>query len=264
MWSLGIDWAEKHLDYCLLTPNSDVALRGRVDNNESGFATMLAAVQKQAIDGQPIVAAIESPHQPVVDFLIAREVMVYPVNPTAIFDYRKSLSPSGSKSDTADAELIARYLFIHHQQLRAFCMPEPRLRQLQLLIEDRDKLVTEKVRQHNQLRDTLLGYYPQAVMAFSDLTSKTALSFLSQFPTPESLLGQTDERWETFLNDHHVYHKKARQRFLTAIGQNPLTVDNHVVAAKSLFTTTIVSQLQSLTSALSCLRGTYRSPALWF
>ena len=118
MWSLGIDWAEKHLDYCLLKPFGDVSLRGRVDNDEGGFATMLAEIQKQATDENQIAAAIESPHQAVVDFLIMRGVAVYAVNPTAIFDYRKSLKPSGSKSYPADAELIASYLPIHHQQLR--------------------------------------------------------------------------------------------------------------------------------------------------
>lgn len=250
MWALGIDWAEKHLDYCLLSPPGDVILRGRVDNNESGFAQMLASVQKEAIDFTAVAAAIESPHQPVVDFLITREVAVYPVNPTAIFDYRKSLRPSGSKSDTADAQLIASYLQIHHQQLRVFRLSEPQLRQLKLLVEDRDKLITEKVRLHNQLRSTLLGYYPQAVMAFSDLSTKTALDFLSQFPNPESLKGRTDTQWEEFLNGHHVYHKKARLRFLAAMGHNPLTVDAEVIVAKSLFCQTRVSQLVSLMAAL--------------
>jgi transposase len=250
MWTLGIDWAEKHLDYCLLTPSGDVSIRGRVDNNETGFSHMLAECTQQANEPQSISAAIESAHQPVVNFLIARQITVYPVNPTAIFDYRKSVKGSGSKSDTADAELIARYLREHYRKLRAWHLPEPQLRQLQLLVEDRDKVVTEKVRLQNQLRSTLLGYFPQAALAFSNLSSKAALDFLSQFPTPESLQAQSHLEWQTFLDDHRIFHKKARQRFLTALKQVPMTVDTHVVSAKSLLTEILVCQLRKLTTAL--------------
>ena len=41
-----------------------------------------------------------------------RGVDVYPVNPTAVYDYRKSRFPSGSKSDAADAQLLADYLAV--------------------------------------------------------------------------------------------------------------------------------------------------------
>lgn len=250
MWSLGIDWAEKHLDYCLLSPNGDVRQRGRVDNNESGWAQMLNDGLQEGKDPKHLVAAIESPHQSVVEFLMVREVVVYPVNPKAIKDYRKSLRPSGSKSDPADAELIAGFLRIHHQKLRGWSLPEPELRQLQLLLEDRDKLIAQKVRLQNQLRSALLGYFPQVVDAFSDLSSKTALDFLEKFPTPDSVKGLSQAQWEEFLNQHRVYHPKARQRFLTAMRQNPFPLDCHVISAKSLFTEILVSQLLSLTAAV--------------
>ena len=102
--------------------------------------------------------------------------------------------PSGSKSDTADAlrrsrallfaELLADYLREHLSHLRAWSIDEPSLRQLKLLrevryrytgrVEDRDKVVQQKVRLQNQLRQTLIEYFPQAVEAFSDLTTQTA------------------------------------------------------------------------------------------
>ena len=216
MWSLGIDWAEKHLDYCLLNSSGDVVLRGRVDNTEAGFAKMLGDGTQLDIPPKQLMAAIESPHQPVVDFLMVREVVVYPVNPTAIFDYRKSLKTSGSKSDAADAELIASYVRLHHQKLRAWRLKAPQLRQLQILMADRDKIVSEKVGLQNQLRETLLSYFPQAVAAFLDLSSKTALELRSQFPTPSRTTPMTDSQWQTFLTEHRVFHPTARQRFCDA------------------------------------------------
>jgi len=197
MWFLGIDWAQKHLDFCLENNSGDIILRGRVDNDDDGFNLMLKHLLQSNVSLTDTAVSIESPHQRIVDFLLARGVSVYPVNPKAVYDYRKSRFLSGSKSDTADAQLLSDYLREHLKPLRVWCLPEGELRQLSLLVEDRDKVVTEKVRLQNQLRSTLLGYFPQAVEAFSDLTTQTALEFLSQFPTFASTQGRTENQWNT-------------------------------------------------------------------
>ncbi|MBC8458707.1 MAG: IS110 family transposase [Deltaproteobacteria bacterium] len=157
MFFLGIDWAEKHLDFCVEDSTGDVMKRGRVDNDDNGFNSMLHSIEKENIQLSQIAVAIESPHQHVVDFLLARGVDVYPVNPGAIYDYRKSRKPSGNKSDEGDAELIASYLREHHKSLRVWHLPEPKLRQLKLLVDDRDKVVTEKVRLQNQHRRIMVN-----------------------------------------------------------------------------------------------------------
>ncbi len=250
MFFIGIDWAEKHLDYCIENNSGDVIKRGRVDNDDNGFNSMLFSIGKENIQLSQIAVAIESPHQHVVDFLLARGVDVYPVNPAAIHDYRKSRKPSGSKSDEGDAQLIASYLREHHKSLRVWHLPAPKLRQLKLLVDDRDKIVTEKVRLQNQLRSTLRDYFPQAVDAFCDITCPTSLDFLDQFPTFEETEAKTDEDWQIFLDEHRVHNPNARQRFLSALKSKPITVDEVVANAKSLLTKTIVSQLRAITAAL--------------
>lgn len=250
MFFIGIDWAAKHLDFCLTNDKGDVILRDRVDNDDDGFNSLLQAFEKEKIDLSEIAVAIESPNQRVVDFLLARGVSVYPVNPKAVYDYRKSRFPSGSKSDTADAQLLADYLREHYKHLRAWRIEEPELRQLKLLTEDRDKVVTQKVRLQNQLRSTLNGYFPQAVEAFSDLTSQTALSFLEQFPTFSSTQEKTDEEWKMFLDECRCFHPKARQRFFDAMKLEKIEIDKAVVKAKSLFVTTIVRQLKIIVASL--------------
>lgn len=189
MFFTGIDWAEKHLDFCVKN-NGDVILRDRVDNNDNGFNSMIESFAQKNIDFSLVAVSIESPHQRIVDFLLARGIAVYPVNPTAVYEYRKSRFPSGSKSDTADAELLADYLREHYKYLRVWRIDEPSLRQLKLLLEDRDKVVQQKVRLQNQLRNTLIEYFPQAVKAFSDITTQTALQFLEKFPTFSATQGQ--------------------------------------------------------------------------
>jgi len=270
MFFIGIDWAEKHLDYCIENNSSDVIKRGHVDNDDNGFNSMLFSIGKENIQLSQVAVAIESPHQHVVDFLLARGVSVYPaksnarlrlnVNPAAIHDYRKSRKPSGSKSDSGDAQLIASYLSEHHKTLRAWRLPEPKLRQLKLLVSDRDKVVQEKVRLQNQqramlvkrlpLRSTLIGYFPAAIDAFGDITCPTSLVFLSQCPTFEAAKAKTDADWQFFLDEHRVFNPKARQGFLASLTKAPIAVDEAVVNAKSLLTQTIVSQLRAITAAL--------------
>ncbi|MHC4534845.1 MAG: IS110 family RNA-guided transposase [Planctomycetota bacterium] len=249
MW-LGIDWSEKHLDLCVKN-DADVIYRERVDNSDSGFNRMVEKFSKENIDLNSIKVAIESPHQRVVDFLLVRGVAVYPVNPKAVFDYRKSRKISGSKSDTADAELLADYLREHHKHLNVWQLSEGNLRQLKLLVEDRDKVVQQKVRLQNQLRSALLEYFPQAVKAFSDITTQTALAFLDQFPTFASTQGKTDNQFNKFLDENRCFHPKARQRFLDAMKLKPQKVDEAVVIAKSLFVATIVGQLRLLVASLA-------------
>lgn len=250
MFFVGIDWSEKYLDYCLTNNSGDVIIRHRVENTDLGFNALLQSFVTEKIDLSTVAVAIESPHQRVVDFLLARGICLYPVNPTAVHDYRKSRKPSGSKSDTADAQLLADYLREHLSHLRAWRLQETELRQLKLIVEDRDKLVTQKVRLQHQLRSTLIEYFPQAVDAFSDLTSKTALEFLEKFPTFSLTQGQSEKDWNQLLDGCRCFHPKARQRFLLAMKEKPQSVDEAVVKAKSLFVTTIVGQLTYVVASL--------------
>jgi transposase len=245
----GIDWSEKHLDFCLKN-NGDVILRNRVDNDDNGFNSLLQSFAQRNIAFHDIAVAIESPHQRIVDFLLGRGIAVYPVNPTAVYEYRKSRKISGSKSDAADAELIADYLREHHQHLRVWRLCEGELRQMKLMLEDRDKVVQHKVRLQNQLRSTLIDYFPQAIKAFADLTCKTALDFLTHFPSFSATQEKTEEEWNQFLDQNRFFHPQARKRFFSALTEGPIEVDDAVVCAKSFFVTTMVEQLKIVVASL--------------
>ena len=246
MFPVGIDWSEKYLDYCIKNETGDVIKRGRVDNNEDGFNILIQSFLDSSVKLADFAVAIESPHQLVVDFLLSMGVSVYPVNPASIRNYRKSVKASGSKSDQSDAELISNYIQEHKKTVRVWHIPEPKLRQLKILVSDREKIVEEKVRLQNQLRSTLLSYFPQSISTFDDITCQTALDFLEKFPTYKAIEGKTEEYWNLFLDEHRVFNPKARHRFLSAILEKPITLDEAVVNAKSLLVVTIVSQLRSL------------------
>jgi transposase len=84
-----------------------------------------------------------------VDFLVTRGYTILPVNPNALARYRESRIPSKAKSDQGDAQLIADYIREHERAHRAVKIPDEKVRELKLLLEDRDRLVKEKVRISN-------------------------------------------------------------------------------------------------------------------
>jgi len=104
-------------------------------------------------------------------------------NPNAISSYRQSRKPSKAKSDAADAQLIADYAREHHKSLQRIQKPDETIRELSLLLEDRDRLVQQKVRYSNQLMSALKEYFPQALDAFSSIDSKCAIKFLKRVHT---------------------------------------------------------------------------------
>ncbi len=81
LWFIGIDWGETYLDFCIENSKGDVLLRGRVNNDDDGFNSMLNQFVQQNVSLADAAVCIESPNQRVVDFLLARGVSVYPVNP---------------------------------------------------------------------------------------------------------------------------------------------------------------------------------------
>jgi transposase len=167
-----------------------------------------------------------------VDFLITRGYTVLPVNPAAIARYRESRFPSKTKSDQGDAQLIADYIREHKDALRAVKIPDEKVRELKLLLEDRDKLVKEKVRISNQLTNTLKDYFPQAIDAFSNIDSKSALEFLKRFDTFQQAKRLSSQDIEQFLDECHCYNKKARARFRSAMKKTPSEISPEIIRAK--------------------------------
>jgi hypothetical protein len=66
----------------------------------------------------------------------------------------------------------------HHKNLRPINMPDETIRELSILLEDRDKLVEQKVRFSNQLTNTLKEYFPQALDAFGSIPTNLLWSSL--------------------------------------------------------------------------------------
>jgi transposase len=189
---VGIDWASAEHAACALDENGDRLARFAVAHSEEGLDDLvgrLAGFGERARVG----VAIERPDGLVVDRLLDAGHPVVAVKPGAVKAYRSAETPSGAKSDRADAETRA-------------------LRQTS---RTRVRLVRRRVRATNQLTETLQNSWPGALAAFADLDTDIAMRFLARYPTRETGAHLGPKRMQRFLDtagySGHGWRRSAEQ-----------------------------------------------------
>ena len=112
-------------------------------------------------------------------------LVVFPVPPTVMVNYRKGFRPSGAKDDPSDARLLLDILMLHRDKLRRLHPDTPETRTLQFLVEERRQLVQQKTRYSNRLTGHLKMYFPQVLDWFDEIGSPSAAEFLERWPSLE-------------------------------------------------------------------------------
>jgi len=219
MLYIGVDLSDKFFDSCITDSSGNVLARNRFDFDHDGFCSFSKLIQQclQEHQTDTSVIGLENPRSQLVDFLTQRGCTVLLTNSTAISSYRKSRKPSKAKSDPAEAQLIADYVREHHKSLRCIQIPDETMRELSLLLEDRDRLVQQKVRFSNQLTSTLKEYFPQALDAFGSIDSKCTINFLKRIDTYAQLKALSVKQLEQLLKKCGVYRGDSKERFYQAI-----------------------------------------------
>lgn len=243
MFFIGIDLSDKVMDSCIINSAADVLTRSRFDFTHDGFCSFIQHIREHGVDSQTCVIGLENPRSRIVDFLIQRGYTVLHVNPYSIAKYRESRSPSKAKSDQADAQYIADYIREHYKTLRPLSIPDEKIRELSILLEDRDRLVQHKIRLSNQLTSTLKEYFPQAVKAFGSITNKCALRFLGKIDTFQQVKALGHKDLEKLLDNCHCYRTDSREIFHSAMKETPSCIPQEIVRTKTRLKNVLVRQL---------------------
>src|SRR5258708_4094177 len=162
---------------------------------------------------------------------------------------RAALYPSASKDDPKDAHLLLDILVQHRQHLRRLDADTVETRKLQMLVEDRRKLVDDQTAYSNQLRAKLKLYFPQAVRWLPELHSRLAGEFLLRWPTLPLLQRARLETIRRFFHQHHCRSEELmRQRLLEIPQAVAATQDAAVVDAGT-------AMVQALLHLIAVLRA---------
>jgi transposase len=183
---VGVDWAERHHDVCVLDEQGVVLAKRRIPDGLGGVAELHALLAGRAEDPGQVVVGIETDRGLLVGALAAAGYQVYAVNPLAVSRYRDRHVVSGAKSDRGDAKVLADLVRTDRHNHRQVAGDSPLAVAVKVLARAQQRLVWTRQEQVNALRSALREFYPGALAAFgTDLAGRDALAVLALAPTPE-------------------------------------------------------------------------------
>ena len=156
---VGIDWADKehafHID-----DGDGKTLADTMQQSPDSIEGTIAAWRKR-FPNATFALAIEASKGALINALHRFDnIEIYPVNPAALANYRKSFAHGGGKNDPADAQLLCDYLRNYKNKLRVLQRNEPLTEELTALGEDRRRFVDQRTKLANQLTALLKRYFP--------------------------------------------------------------------------------------------------------
>lgn len=249
---IAVDWADQKHAWMLEVPGTSSREAGMIDHTPEGVDVWAAGLRLR-FAGKPIAVALEQSRGPLV-FMLAKyeHLVIFPVHPTTLANYRKSFRPSGAKDDSSDASLLLDVLVLHRDKLRRLDPDTPETRTLQFLVEERRKLVHEKTRYSNRLTSHLKMYFPQVLGWFDEIGSHIAVEFLERWSSLDQLQRARPATIERFFIAHNSRNAERNTQRLDQIRQAvPATTDAAVVSSCSTAVTAWAGLLKQVLRAIA-------------
>jgi hypothetical protein len=183
---VGIDWAERHHDVCVMAADGSVLARERITDGVAGLARLHELIASWAEEPAEVVVGIETDRGLLVGALVAAGYQVVAVNPLAASRYRERHTISRAKSDRGDARMLADLVRTDRHHHRRVAGDTGLVEAVKVLARGHQQLVWARQRQANLVRSALRGFYPAALAAFGgDPGGRDAVAVLGLAPTPD-------------------------------------------------------------------------------
>jgi Transposase len=226
---IGLDWSDQKHDICLFDPLTQQKEFLVIATHPHEIALWLESLRLR-FKGQPIAICLEQKRGPLIYTLCQFDFLVlFPVNPKMVSDYRHAFTPSRAKADPTDADLLLDLLRTHTERLSPWTPGSRESLTLQQFTESRRMLVGEKVRLTNRITDALKHFYPQVLEWFADTDTQVFCLFLERYPNLEAAQAADPQELTHFFRSHQVVQSKTITRRLTQIQQTPLTTTDPAI-----------------------------------
>jgi transposase len=249
---VGIDWAERKHVFALQNSGSNKTELGEIEHTPEAVDAWAMELSRR-FGERPVAVALEQVRGALV-FMLAKyeHLVLFPVHPNTLANYRKSFRPSGAKGDPHDAGLLLDLLVRHRERLRCLQPDTPETRTLQFLVQERRKLVEEKLRFSQRLSAHLKLYFPQVLSWFGEISSQIAGRFLERWPTLEQVQKAKPATLQRFFVEHNSRQaEKITQRIEEIRRAVPATQDTAVITASSCAAVALVRILQQVREAIA-------------
>ena len=249
---IGIDWGDSKHDICLKARDREALEQSIVRHTPEAIGEWVRALRRR-FRGEPVAVCIEIARGPLVSALLMYDFLViFPVNPHSLALYRKAWASSGAKDDPSDARLALEVLTRHRDKLEALQTESVEMRALRQLVEDRRRLVNDRVRVTNRLTATLKRSFPQVLDWFRNKGTLVFCDFVERWPSLGEARRARRATLTQFFEQHNVRGQLRIERQITSIKTAaPLTDDTAVVAPARLLVQTLASQLRALLRSIA-------------
>lgn len=247
---VGIDWADAIHDVCIQSVGDEHREFARISHQVDAIDTWAQSLYRRF--GGPIAVALELSKGPVVYALQKYDfVVIFPVNPTTLAKYREAFTPSRAKDDPTDAELALDLILRHPDRFKPLAPQSVEMRTLVSLVEQRRRLVNDRVRLTNRLRNTLKQYYPQALQWFDRIDTPLFCDFIERWPTVIQVKRARRTTLANFFNKHNMRFVSVLESRLQSIkATTPLTLDDAVITPHRLQALVLVDLLRATLAAI--------------
>lgn len=250
---IGIDWADRKHDIALYDCASDTWQEYIIKTRPQDILDGVNQLRTRYGEGQ-IAVAMEQKRGPLLYALCQYDNLVlFPINPRTVANYRKAFQPSRAKSDPVDARLLVELMQKHPDKLERWIAGFPRTRALRQWVESRRMLVGEKVRLTNRITASLKSYFPQVLDWFEDKDTLVFCAFMEQFPSVKAAQAATPEQLTQFFRSHQAGRKSAIARRIQQIQEAgpPLTNDEAIVVPAQALTCALITLLKVILTQLT-------------
>ena len=182
---IGLDWADRKHDICLMPAGKDKPEFIVLEHDPVAIDAWASQLKKR-FGGRTIAVCLELARGPIVSALLEYDFFViFRVNPAALARYRCTFTPSHAKDDPTDAFLAVDFFQRHFERLAPLRRERPAMRALQRLVQDRRTLVDDRSRLINRVTYALKEYFPQVLRWFRDKHTDVFVDFVTRWPTLE-------------------------------------------------------------------------------
>ncbi len=241
---IGIDWADKKHDVCVQDMKTGRRHASQVRHRAEELDEWARSLHRRY--GGPIAVALEWSKGPIVSVLQKYDFFViFPIDPSTLANHRKAFTPSGAKDDPTDAEFALKLLLTHTEHFKPLNPQSVEMRTLMVLVEQRRKLMSDRVRITNRLRNALKQYYPQTLEWFDHIDTHLFCDFIKRWPSLEQARRARKSTLEKFFREHNMNRKALLESRIQAMkSAMPLTADEAVIVPYRLQVLTLVAQLE--------------------
>ena len=248
---VSLDWADERHAGCLKEFSSERVEDFQLEQKAAAIQEWVGQLRSRFRAGK-IAVAVEQKRGALVYALMKYELFViFPLNTTAVKNYRKALRASGAKDDFSDARLQLLFLLRHIEQLRRLEPDSVLTRQLTMLVESRRKAVDHGTALTNQITALLKEYYPAALELIGELKTELACNLLTRWPTLQRIKAAGPERARKFYYANKCRSRIAIENRLRILQQaEPLICEKPILETYVLMLQTHVAQLKVLLRAI--------------